>query len=213
MDSLPVYWRGHTEAHLASYQQLQLGNNCAQNAIATALNLLFNLNINGNHLAKLIDQTPLVDLLRYRLWPNGPTTPLNQCHLLEDIARYQGLRLSARLERGSLQSLSAHISNPNSVSLITIGWLPRRAPVITRGNQSINFNANTGFGFHVMLAAAYDPTHINQAGTTCPWGFINSWLDGGEELFWMSTAHLKSSWGFFTPFGGTFPMVSVRLLT
>ena len=211
MQAKPIYWRNKSEAELASYQQFQQGNSCAQNAIAVIFNLFFQYNINGNLLAKLVDQTPFIDRLRYRLWPNGPTTPLNQIHLLTDIAKYQKVNLSVRLEKGSLELLPKRMIDPQTLTLITLGWLPRQAPVIIRGVQTTNMNANKGLGFHSMLAVAYDSSHKQMGGDSHPWGFINSWSIGGTELFWMTTEDLDHSWGFYTPFGGTYPMVTVKI--
>jgi len=209
----PIYWRNKSEAELASYQQFQQGNSCAQNSIAALFNLFFQLNFNGNLLAKLVDQIPFFDRLRYRLWSNGPTTPLNQLHLLTDIALYQKVSLSVQLEKGSLELLSKLMIKPRTLTLITLGWLPRQAPVIIRGNQVENFNGNKGLGFHTMLAVAYDPSHQDKVGASHPWGFINSWSIGGTELFWMTTEDLDHSWGFYTPFGGTYPMITVKINT
>ncbi len=211
MISQPLYWRNKSEAELASYQQLQVGNSCAQNAIAAAFNLFFNARIDGNHLSTLVNQTALPDRIRYRLWSNGPTTPLNQLHLLMDIALHEKHPISIQLEKGSPSILRQHLSQTDSLTLVTIGWLPGSAPVITRGVQPVNLNAARGFGFHVMIAAAYDPAHADVNHIIRPWGFINSWSSGGSELFWMTDDDFNRSWRFYTPFGGTYPMVTIQI--
>ena len=44
-----------------------------------------------------------------------------------------------------------------------------------------------------MLLAAYNPEHYSGSLTT-PWGFVNSWIDGGTELFWMPENDLRKAW-------------------
>ncbi len=56
---------------------------------------------------------------------------------------------------------------------------------------------------HAMVLAAYDPTHLDHAGNPAPWGFINSWADGGSELYWMPDADFQQAWDHDIPLAGS----------
>jgi hypothetical protein len=46
-----------------------------------------------------------------------------------------------------------------------------------------------------MLLVTYDSDHIDMAGNAKPWGFVNSWVPGGQLLYWMSEDDLNRTLG------------------
>jgi hypothetical protein len=61
-----------------------------------------------------------------------------------------------------------------------------------------------------MLFAAYDPEH-KSGDISTPWGFINSWVDEGSGLFWMSDPDFRRSWGTPIPRWGKNAVVLLSL--
>jgi hypothetical protein len=105
----------------------------------------------------------------------------------------------ARCQLLSTAALLQLLKEAQKVVLVTLTWLPGKAPSIYHGISSANSNASRKAGGHIMLLAAYDPAHKNGALAT-PWGFINSLADGSAELFWMEDQSFrKSGFGAFLP--------------
>ena len=139
-----------------------------------------------------------------RMGKNGPTTPIQQLNQIRWIAETEGVS-GFQLKLASLQTtdLITHLDYQNRICLVTIGWLFRQAPEIIYGDTSINYNATPRkFGYHTMIVAAHQPQHQSPDGVNRPWGFINSWMDAGKELFWMSDTEFTRAWSTFTPLGG-----------
>jgi hypothetical protein len=54
-----------------------------------------------------------------------------------------------------------------------------------------------------MVLAAHDPGHLDRNGNPAPWGFVNSWADGGAEIYWMSDADFERAWTHEIPLVGS----------
>ena len=65
-------------------------------------------------------------------------------------------------------------------------------PRITYGRSDSNSNHPDGIIItgHTLLLVAYDPQHTTYSGEVRPWGFVNSWVSGGNYLFWMAEEDL-----------------------
>jgi len=180
------------EAELAALQTHQSGNNCAIHAITAAVKFLEGTEFSPEALSTEVDQ-----LWRhgrfYRMLPGWAITPGMQARLVNFLAHTHNLPLQAQLKFLSLETLPTLLQEDNQALLLTLTWLPSRAPAIYRGNSSVNYNATRKTGGHTMLLAAYNPDHYSESLLT-PWGFVNSWVDGGSDLFWMQENDLRKAW-------------------
>lgn len=206
----PAYLAAKTEADLAVLQQFQIGNTCTLHCISSAFQILTGRVIQPAELAEELDALPFFTRLPYRSWNNGPVTPFQQVALIRKLAKEMNLPLSVRLMHPSLNELITMIRQSGITVLVTIGWLRKFAPVITLGEETASYGNPSPINWHTMLAAAYDPLHKDVAGNWKPWGFINSWVDHGSHLFWMTNHDFLRAWSFFTPFGGIRPAVVVE---
>jgi hypothetical protein len=193
--------RALPEADLARFQTLQLGNDCALHAISSAIYLLTE---------NYYSPRDLIDLANklwwrgryYRILPGSGIFPHMQLGLLKYLIKHNNLPLKAKLLHLTPEILRNLPHDDDLAALVTIYWPPRKAPGIYLGSTEVNYNGNTNLSGHTMLFSAYDPDHTNgQVGWT-PWGFINSWIDGGADLFWMTDEGFKRSWAFHVPWIG-----------
>jgi hypothetical protein len=202
-----IFWGGHPESYLATFQKPQgTTNHCGVYASSAAISLfLGGQRIDYEQFVGIADEHAAVSLAgiarlivgnNLRLWPGGPTTPRQQSNLAEHIGRLCGLHVWARPRTGTPADLIAYLRKPDTLVLVTIGWgddfrplivdptgkLLRFAPVGELTLFKVTFNAP--FGAHVMVLAAHDPTRrfTFQGGKiiAAPWGFINSWVDGED---------------------------------
>lgn len=210
--SQPVYLAGMPEKILAEYQNSQVGNTCTLHCIRAAFQILTGRTISADDLAEEIDALPFLQRLRYRWWKDGPVSPIQQVSIIRRLAGELSLPLSARLAHPKPHELVALISQPETAALVTIGWMKGTAPAITLGNGNTSYADNTRLNWHTILAAAYDPTHRDIVSQVKPWGFINSWVNQGESLFWISDADFMRFWSFYTPFGGCRSTVIMTLI-
>jgi hypothetical protein len=181
-----------SEVELAALQTHQSGNNCALHAITAAVKLLLGTEFSAEALSTEVDQ-----LWRhgrfFRLFPGWGITPGMQARLVNFLARTHNLPLHAQLKLLSSDTLPALLQEPDQALLLTLTWLPGKAPAIYLGGSSVNYNVTRKAGGHTMLLAAYNPDHYSGSLST-PWGFINSWVDGGPDLFWMQERDLHKAW-------------------
>ncbi len=205
-----TYLAGMTEANLAKFQNAQEGNTCTLHCITSAIRLLTGKLISPLDLADELDALPFFRRLPYRGWRDGPVAPIQQANLMRKLAHDLGLPLSFRRSNLKADILINYISQPGKVVMVTIGWGNNNAPALTLGDGTASY-APANLTWHTIIAAAYDPLHIDRAGQIKPWGFINSWVNGGEQLFWMTDADFMRSWSFWTPFGGIRPAVIVSI--
>lgn len=205
----PAYLAGRTEAELAALQQRQPDgrNDCADYSIAASLNLLFGGSVRGNDVAAAADQVPwLLPGRGLRMWENGPTTPAQQANIVNGVARQGQLPLSAVATKATTDELVQYLGQPNTAVIVTIGWDDAHVPQIARTSQdgtSAGGGAPLQLNAHAMVLAAHDPTHLDHAGNPAPWGFVNSWADGGSELYWMPDADFQQAWGHDIPLVGS----------
>jgi hypothetical protein len=209
--SLPLYLAGKSESELARYQQFQIGNTCALHCISTAIQILTGRIIHPSELAEELDALPFLRRLPYRWWKDGPVSPIQQVTRIRKLTKELNLPLSTKLTHPIPNELIVLIREPDTVALVTIGWLKGNAPAITLGDGNTSYADNSQINWHTMVPAAYDPTRRDIAGLVKPWGFINSWVNQGDKLFWIPDADFIRSWSFYTPFGGCRSTVIITL--
>jgi len=201
------------ESQLAGYQQSQMGNNCAYHAVSAAINILCGSHINGQNYADRVNEMAFPKSFKYRLFDNGPTLPAQQVNLAEWMGVENGLTIDATHTNLSPETLRLFLLEPDKAVLVTIGWFNHKPPEITLGKNSQNMNASPAWaGYHTMLLGAYDRDHISVDGIQRPWGLINSWVSGGNQLFWMQDSEFLRSWRVYTPLSGTYASVVIQHL-
>jgi hypothetical protein len=203
----PVYWGGLTEAQLAAFQQAQGAgrNDCADYSVAAVFNMFQGGAVQGSDVARAADLGNL--LYGYRLWPNGPTTPRQAANIINTIADRAGLSLSATALRATTTAdLVGYLRQPDTAVIVTIGWDDANVPDIARTSDDANRaggGAPLQINAHAMVLAAYDPNHLDRNGNAAPWGFVNSWADGGTEIYWMPDADFQQAWTHEIPLVGS----------
>jgi hypothetical protein len=197
-----------SEADLAAFQVCQVGNTCSFHAISVALRLLINFYVDPNLLSE--ETNNLWWHGRFmRVAPDWAVTPRMQVRIVRYLSDKYTLSLVASYQHGNLEVLPDLLSDPNSVPLITLLWLKGKAPPIYLGNTDHNYNASEKMGGHTMILAAYHSEHQANGEFMTPWGFINPWLAGTDQLFWMRDEDFQKAWGFFLPFVGPNPLVLI----
>jgi len=198
-----------SEPELAEYQVQQVGNTCSFHAIAVALSLLLNVTIDPVSLSNEIN----------RLWwrgrfmrvaPDWAVTPRMQVRITRYLAQTHTLPISAVYQRGNPDTLPELLSDSSVVPVITIIWRWRKAPPIYFGSTTRNFNNTRSAGGHSMILAAFDPQHSANGEFLTPWGFINTWKDHTDQLFWMTDSDFRRAWRFWLPGIGPNPVVTIR---
>ena len=173
--------KSFSEAELASFQTLQQGNDCALHAISSAIRLLTDACYVPADLIKLADRLWWVARF-YRLYPGGGIFPHMQVGLLNYLIRRDRLSLSAPLS--PLPDILRNLPYDDDLAaLVTVYWLPRRAPGIFRRQLQLQLQFGEQPGGPHNALSAYDPDHYSGEKWHTPWGFINSWIDGGTDLF------------------------------
>lgn len=209
----PVYWGGLTEAQLAAFQQRQGTdrNDCADYSVAAVLNMFEGGAVQGSDVARAADLGNL--LYGYRLWPNGPTTPGQAANIVNTIADRAGLPVSATAVKPETSAdLVAYLQQPDTAVIVTIGWDDAHVPDIARTSDTANSaggGAPLQINAHALVLAAYDPGHLDRNGNPAPWGFVNSWADGGTEIYWIPDADFQQAWSHEIPLVGSHNAVVV----
>lgn len=199
--SMTVYAGGLTEADLAALQQAQEGNNCAKYAIASALNMLGFGYFSGKSIKDWAIPNPFLSVPII-----SATTPGQQINILNELAKYNDLPITAEALKVTPSDLKVWLHDPNEVVIVTIGWDDNDIPIITRDSSDASGNPDRpaegiGWGAHSVVLASYDPTHVDAAGNPAPWGFVNSWTNGGNEIYWMTDADFTQALEYDIPFG------------
>lgn len=216
---------GHDPAYLASFQKHQGStNDCAAYSIGAAFSLLrggqrvdyvqvarFASRRTSLHWGMLAGLVGILFGRGLRLWPGGPITPHQQANLAKTLARQRKVRLDASVKTGSLADLLAYLKQPNTAVLVTLAWDDEYLPRIAYPNGTMYrfgkvdslklgpVKIRYPFAAHVVLLAAYDPGRTAQIGNEVihtPWGFINSWMDDADDLFWLPEYDLLKAWGY-----------------
>lgn len=207
-----VYLHAKSEPDLATYQTHQVGNTCTMHAIAVALHLLLKFEINP------IDLSDEVNRLWWRgrfmrIAPDWAVTPRMQVRMVRYLAQKYGLPVDAEIHRGNPDALPELLNDTAVVPIITILWRWRQAPPIYLGNSTLNHNETRSAGGHSMILAAFDPQHTADGQFSTPWGFINPWIDGSNQLFWMADEDFKHAWRFWLPCIGRYPIVHIQSIS
>jgi hypothetical protein len=192
-----LYWRDWSESRLASFQGDQGGSNhCAKYAAATALNLLYGTNLDGGDLVSWVQSRPLMGTGRYTIFANDNGSLVFQnANLLRQLARMNGIspRVSCRIARPS--DLHSLFLEKNTLALVSLTYWQGKEPLIARGeNTKSSLSPARWLGGHIMIPAAYDPSHYSQSGNSTPWGFLSSW-GSKEQLYWMAEVDFQRTWG------------------
>ena len=202
--------RTKTVTELAGYQTRQSGNNCSFHAISAGIQLLLDYKINPNTLATEINQQWWRGNFM-RVFPNWAVTPRMQVRIIDYLAKTRNLPIRGLFRNSTLSECLQILLDPNTVPIITLIWLWGQAPPIYYGDSQLNFNKTKKAQGHTMILAAYDPNHISGEGLHTPWGFINSWRDDAQHLFWMTEADFTKAWHFPFPGIGLNPMVLLQI--
>jgi hypothetical protein len=209
MNGTPKTLHAKTEAELAGYQTNQVGNTCSFHVIAASLRILLNYDIDPAALSDEINR--LWWRARFmRVFPDWAVTPRMQVRIVRYLAQTRGLPVDAKYYRGDPETLPEMLVDLTQVPIITLIWLPHKAPPIYLGGTTINFNGTQSMGGHSMLLAAYDPNHSTGDQFATPWGFINPWKADASTLFWMQDEDFRRSWRFWLPLVGPNPLVLIR---
>jgi len=201
-----------SETQLGACQHLQIGNSCSFHAISAALKLLLSIELDPEKLSAEIDRLwwrfkPM------RIFPGWAVTPRQQMRIVKYLAKKYSLPIECSFTHSKPEQLRTTLTDFSSVSLITIIWIRGRAPGIYYGNFPTNLNSEERANAHTMLLGAYYDAHITTNIGSTPWGFINSWANNCQKLFWMKDDEFQRSWNFFMPGIGPFPLVTIRRIT
>ena len=198
-----------SEAELAALQVKQVGNTCSFHAIAAALQLLLDYEINPDEISNEVNDLWWRGRFM-RVAPDWAVTPRMQVRIVRYLAKKEKLPITAFYSHGKVETLPVVLSDQDSVPLITLLWIWRKAPAIYFGNTTHNHNKTSKMGGHTMILAAFDPDHRADDEFSTPWGFINPWMANTEQLFWMRDEDFRRSWRFPLPFVGPNPLVMIQ---
>ena len=207
----PIYLQGCTEADLAEYQHVQVGNTCTFHAISSALRLLIGFDLDPQGLSDEIDHL-WWQFKPMRIFPCWAVTPRQQAKIIRYVKIKYNLPIKVQFSHAEPNTLFDLLSTPKTACLVTLLWGYKRSPGIYYGKSSNNTNSGKMPSGHTMLLAAYDPLHHLWDGTQAPWGFVNSWINNGSYLFWMQNEAFQKSWHFMLPFVGFNPLVTIQVV-
>lgn len=196
-----VMMKALPEAELARFQTLQVGNDCALHSISAVILLLTQQYYPPTDLIRLANKLWWRGRF-YRILPGSGIFPHMQLGLLNYLIRHENLPLQAKLTHLTPEILRNLPHDDDLATLITIYWLSQKAPGIYLGNTQHNLNGSKVLSGHTMVFSAYDSSHQNTGVGLTPWGFINSWMDGGADLFWMTDQGFRQAWNFAVPIIG-----------
>jgi hypothetical protein len=194
---LTIYWRDWPETTLADYQQDQgKTNHCAKYAAASVLNLLYGSSLTGDSLVNWVNSRKLKGTGIYTIWGNNHGSLVFQtANLIRKLGRLNSLHPKIRCGFGTLGDLKSRLHEINTLCLVSITYFQGHEPVVSEGtNTQSSLGSSPVLGGHLMILAAYDIRHKNSADEITPWGFLSSW-PSKKNLYWMSEADFKSSWG------------------
>jgi hypothetical protein len=197
MSGTAQYWRDWSESQLASYQGDQgSSNHCAKYAAASLLNLLYGTNADGGELVSLIEGRLLKGTGRYTILGNDNGSLVFQAaNLLRRLAKMQGIYPQVRCQRINRIGLFSLLKDDKTLALVSLTYWQGKEPLISKGKYTSSSLASAHrVGGHIMIPAAYDPDHFNQAGFSTPWGFLSSW-GSNDQLYWMTENDFLRTWG------------------
>ncbi|MFZ7104281.1 MAG: hypothetical protein ACOWWO_16720 [Peptococcaceae bacterium] len=198
------------EPDLAALQVDQEGNSCSFHAIVNGLRLLLGVALDPMEISDEVDRI-WKQFRLMRTIPGWAVTPRQQVRIIRHVARTRELAVTTSYQHGDPETLPSLLADTGAVPIITLVWLPKKAPPIYYGDTNRNFNATQSMGGHTMVVGAYDTAHTSGELDT-PWGFINPWKDNATQLFWMTDADFRKAWGLCIPLVGPNPLVVMRKL-
>lgn len=201
--------RAMPESELARYQTLQIGNDCTLHAISAAIEILCGVFLKPQDLIEETNRLWWRGRI-FRIFPKWAVAPGMQARYVNYLAKKHNLPIQARKLHLTPETLLEITDDPQKLALVTIYWLNKNIPAIYYAKSPKNYNAEKGVGGHTMLFAAYDPSHQNGSDKHTPWGFINSWVHGGNALYWMTDDGFLNSWGIKIPFVGDHATVIIE---
>jgi len=203
--STPIYWGGHTEEYLSTFQKHQgVENDSGAYAAAAAISLLregrkvdytqvarASNRWTAMHTGLLIGIPGLIFGKGRRLWPGGPMTPKQQASLVEWLGKSRRFTVQAKaIKQATAKILIANLQQPDTLQLVTVSWTDSTRPQIVHPDGSLMgfplvgaFPGNVDHPFEslVMVLVAYDPTRTVESpegALPTPWGLLNWWIDG-----------------------------------
>jgi uncharacterized protein YukE len=187
------YWSGYTEQALADYQQYQgARNDCAEFSVAAALNLMVGTNYQGADLGRTADENAfIIPFFGQRMFPDGPTTPWQAANIVNGLAVQDGIAVSARTVHANTDELAEYVRQPDVIPIVVVAWGEDDPPAIARDGEIPPRLSADPLGAHAMVLVAHDPLHSDPARGSTPWGLVNSWTDGGDDIYWMSDDDLE----------------------
>jgi WXG100 family type VII secretion target len=191
-----VYEEGYSISDLAGFQENQgMTNNCGEYAAAAALDMLFGGNrFTGTDLTAFADaSTNLLPWLGRRMFQNGPTMPPQQANLINDYAAANHLPVEATATTIDREGLIRMLETPDQTLMVTISYGNDWQPTLTsNGVSQVPLPPGAlPYSGHVMVLAAYE-----ENGGNPRWGFVNSWVDGGSDIYWMTDADFQRAWNY-----------------
>jgi len=202
-------YRAMPEDQLARFQTLQKGNDCTLHAISAALQMLCGAYFKPEDLIEETNRLWWRGRI-FRVFPKWAVTPRMQARFVNYLAKRHQLPVKAEFHHLDPEALQKLTDEHDTIALVTIYWLRKQAPPIYYDKRPQNYNETSTAGGHTMLFAAYDTLHKNSPGRATPWGFINSWVQGGNALFWMTDHDFKKSWGIKLPLIGNHATVLIQ---
>lgn len=202
MSTQALYWRSWDENQLAGFQQNQgQTNHCAKYAAAAALNILFDISIQGEDIVDWLETHFLDGTPRYTILGNTfGSLVVQTAEIVRAAASMYNLSPEVSISRGSRDDLLTTLEYDDRVDIISITYLKHNVPRISYGTSLRQIIKKPKvFGGHMMVLGAYDPTHLDEMDQPTPWGFISSW-SGAEYLYWMPEEDFLRSWGRYSPF-------------
>ena len=180
-----IYWRNMSEMDLAQYQVMQNGNNCAMNAIAASLNMIYGNNlVHGDDLGSTVDTNRYS--WRYRLGRNSATLPFEQRYIIDNISSYGNLGLSVVSGSKDKKDMIDNLKDPQKIQIVTNTWNGTGPYYYYQGKGVAPKSSKLPTG-HTVVLVAYDDTQVDMSGAIkTPWGVVNSWVNGGNNIFWMT---------------------------
>jgi hypothetical protein len=160
-----------------------------------------------------------------RVWAGGPTMPRQQARLARELAHRYSIDVATHVTRGTADDLLRYLATPDTYILVTIGWSKDTRPRIQYPDGVFRYfgqpetfkvggmSFDGPFTAHVMLLAAYDPDRkgmLDNKTVSVPWGFVNSWVDAGDGLYWMTEEDFRDAWRFVIPLVGRQQMVIIQ---
>jgi hypothetical protein len=93
------------------------------------------------------------------------------------------------IQNATTTDLKQVLQQSNSVVIVSVTFTSSKAPSLTSGSKAYTVDSNV-IGGHMMVLGAFDPNNRKT-----PWGFVNSWVNGTDNLFWMSNNDLVGTLG------------------